>query len=959
VQPLGAEGEIVVGMSFLDRDDLRKTLEDWLATSPTALDEALDEVAASLGSNPAKARQGAIAIYEIAIARHRLADAARATYLQAQIYAVDAQFAAALQFIEKAHQLYLSAHLEIDALRTNIGRIHVLKELGQYQAAQDTAIGILSTLATSPITVDPEIIHTRKLIAAMAHQNLGVCLEQIGQYEEALQAYALAETQYRELEQAEHIGDILNNTGVVLLKLGRSEQALHAFESATQAFATHGASVKQALALANRGNVHIQRGNYILGLADLEHANATLADMAVAADRQSVLLDIAETYLSLNLYSEAQLAFEQVLNLAQQSEMAHEQARTLWGLSIALTGLQQYHAALRAIEQSAVRFRAAGNVPILCEVMLQHSRISERYRDLRLAQTQAESAYAFVAAGKWPLQQLQALLRLAELALQGSEATAAIIFLQKAESIQAGLDLPNIQVQLDHLWGRAALSRNDVAEARNKLAQALQKLEARRVYLQRADWRSTFLVDKSALYADWLQLLMQHERDTAVIFNAVEQAKSRALLDLIAGVAKPHTAQETTSPVLQKIAALQTRWSQIYDDLMSAQNIVDPSADFAALQAEALAVERAIHQLQLQVEANAQTVDAVGAPFELDKVQAALDTNTVMLSYCIDQNSIAAFVLTRDSVQCFKQICTVNEAQLANERLAVEWQRFDAGAAFVGRHLQQLTLSAREALHTLYRALIAPLLPALGPKHAQQATKLVIVPHGFLHHIPFHALFDGDDFLVDWCEISYAPSASVFALSQQRTSPANGSQAIFGVADELIPLVDEEVRAIGAVLPDSQIYLNEAATLKSVSKEAAGCALLHLACHGQYRADNPLFSALKLHDGWLHAYTLQTYSLHGATVVLSACESARGTIVANDDVLGLTRAILGAGAATLVASLWLAADQSTTFLIKTWYAQMQKGLSNAAALRQAQLETKAQFPHPFYWASFVLIGRRV
>jgi CHAT domain-containing protein len=140
--------------------------------------------------------------------------------------------------------------------------------------------------------------------------------------------------------------------------------------------------------------------------------------------------------------------------------------------------------------------------------------------------------------------------------------------------------------------------------------------------------------------------------------------------------------------------------------------------------------------------------------------------------------------------------------------------------------------------------------------------------------------------------------------------------------------------------------------------EAPGCDVLHLACHGLFRADNPMFSSLKLQDGWLTAADALGLSLPGALVTLSACESGRSGVIGGDEVLGLTRAFLGAGAATLVVSLWLAQDTTTAALMEHWYERMGEGVGRAAALRAAQLETMRRHPHPFYWAPFVLIGRR-
>jgi CHAT domain-containing protein len=93
-------------------------------------------------------------------------------------------------------------------------------------------------------------------------------------------------------------------------------------------------------------------------------------------------------------------------------------------------------------------------------------------------------------------------------------------------------------------------------------------------------------------------------------------------------------------------------------------------------------------------------------------------------------------------------------------------------------------------------------------------------------------------------------------------------------------------------------------------------------------------------------------------VTLSACESGRSAVILGYEVVGLPRAFLGAGAASVVVSLWLVQDETTTTLMTDWYRQLREGVGRAAALRAAQQALKESSPHPYYWAPFVLIGQR-
>jgi CHAT domain-containing protein len=119
-----------------------------------------------------------------------------------------------------------------------------------------------------------------------------------------------------------------------------------------------------------------------------------------------------------------------------------------------------------------------------------------------------------------------------------------------------------------------------------------------------------------------------------------------------------------------------------------------------------------------------------------------------------------------------------------------------------------------------------------------------------------------------------------------------------------------------------------------------------------------MFSSLKLHDGWLTAADVMQLDLAGSLVTLSACESGRNEVFGGDELIGLARAFLGVGASTLVVSLWLVQDEATAALMGKYYERLRDGASPAEALRTAQLEIKDERLHPYYWAPFVLVGRR-
>ena len=266
----------------------------------------------------------------------------------------------------------------LDALRTGMGRIHVLKELGRYAEALNVAGEALLQVEVESEANTVADAEARLLIAALAHQNRGVCFEQIGRYEEALVAYQEAEARYRILKIEDRIGDIVNNRGVILLYLGRTTEALQTFEAAAALFDPTDDAVWCALTLVNIGYAHTQHGDDVIGLAAFEQAVGVLSAVHADADAQVAMLDMAEAYLSLNLHAEAYAAYRNILELTEHTGMTHEQARAQWSLGIALVALGQPSAAAHAFEAAATLFDAAGNIPMLCNVLLQQSVLSQQ-----------------------------------------------------------------------------------------------------------------------------------------------------------------------------------------------------------------------------------------------------------------------------------------------------------------------------------------------------------------------------------------------------------------------------------------------------------------------------------------------------------------------------------------------------------------------------------------------------
>lgn len=270
-----------------------------------------------------------------------------------------------------------------------------------------------------------------------------------------------------------------------------------------------------------------------------------------------------------------------------------------------------------------------------------------------------------------------------------------------------------------------------------------------------------------------------------------------------------------------------------------------------------------------------------------------------------------------------------------------------------------------------YKLLIEPIKDLL-PQDPEQL--VVLIPQGSLFLVPFPALQSSKgEYLIEQHTLQIAPSIQTLAIGkpQQSTikstiSRAKSQALIVGnpapMPESLSQLTgaEAEAKAIANILQTTPI-IGEAATETNVIDKMKGAKLIHLATHGLFDEHQGLQSSLAFStsdhsDGFLTAEEILNLNLAAELVVLSACNTGRGTIT-GDGVVGLSRSFLLAGAENAMVSLWYVPDFSTSVLMTSFYRQLQENRHKPQALRQAMLSTMEEYPSPHDWAAFILVGQ--
>jgi CHAT domain-containing protein len=315
-------------------------------------------------------------------------------------------------------------------------------------------------------------------------------------------------------------------------------------------------------------------------------------------------------------------------------------------------------------------------------------------------------------------------------------------------------------------------------------------------------------------------------------------------------------------------------------------------------------------------------------------------------------------MLTAEDVQARRLEAELDSVQRLSQLL---WLNLDAVARSSASRVSGLMVNALGLLGQLYDLLIAPLSNVM-----EQHEQLIIIPHGLLHYLPFHALHNGQSYLLQRHTISYLPVASLLRYCQRTPSGTTDTVVLGHSYGGALPHTLQEAQNIAEIL-GGHIALEDDATLASLQSKAVNCRLLHLAAHGDFRPDNPLFSGLALAGGSLTTLDIFGLSLQASLVTLSACQTGRSVVGGGDELLGLMRAFFYAGASSLLLSQWTVEDRSTAQLMTTFYTELAKGATKGKALRSAQLEfiadhtsptdtATSRYAHPYFWAPFFLVG---
>ena len=419
-----------------------------------------------------------------------------------------------------------------------------------------------------------------------------------------------------------------------------------------------------------------------------------------------------------------------------------------------------------------------------------------------------------------------------------------------------------------------------------------------------------------------------------------EGVKSRTLLEMLAAKGIKGVGKKSREVLArdrrfqQEISTLRKR-SSILTELGRKAPEGEKERVEQALNKTLQDYERFINEVKLKDTELASLITVETIPVE--KIQSLLDPSTTVLEYFTTKDTTYAWLITRDRVTVHELnlgkkslLAMVNELLLSNisnrSRRPEPLITLSTGAPQAeetGRQEREINRQLfLKATQNFYRTILGPIEDGI---HTE---RLIIVPHGALHKVPFATLNDGKQFLVDKHALSFVPSLTVIDYVVKKRNKNRGRFLAFAnPKTDYVPLgfAEIEVNSISELFSKKEIYARGDATEGRAKGRTSSPDIIHFACHGEFNDKQPMQSGLLLskdadNDGPLQVHEIFGLDLRNTNlVVLSACETALSKIYGGDDLVGLSRGFIYAGTPSLLATLWEVDDQSTAILMKKFY----------------------------------------
>jgi tetratricopeptide (TPR) repeat protein len=827
--------------------------------------------------------------------------------------------------------------------------------------------------------------------ASVAHQTAGVVFREFGDIQEAIEEFKAARRFARKAGDLDRESDVSASLGMALVLAGQPRRGL----SVLDALLERSRGVPAGRILIRRANAFYVLGRNAEALRDAQAAVALLAGAGDLVWESRAVHWRAAVYLAMGdieradrdyarvetLYAECGQQVEYASARQERGVAAHvrgdlptalahlDHAQTLYdrlgifaadlavnkctvllAAGLAWDALNEVNAAVATIE------RDHGSTMRRAELLYSSAVAAAATGDLGVAQDRSAEALRLFRRQQrpWWAARAELVLLLCRFA-EGQDRSAAL--LQAAKRVSGRLDEidPARAVDAHLLTGRIALARGRRDEAARHLRIAADTRHRGQLSRRSAGW----LAQATWCEAEgrWRGMLAACDRGLALLdlhlrtlgateLRTLATANGAALAELALRYAvrreDPRLLLEWSErwrgTVLRVTPVRPLPDSDLVADLAALRNVaarmesaLDSRAAAPALQRERRRLEAAVRQRVLHTPAvEAGQAESFSTADLLDQLG---DTDLVELTDVDGQRYAVVAAAGR------LHLVHVGPVQAATHSLAHALFALRREGAGRGTYRLDLTEIGRRLEANLLGDSVRLLRG--GP--------VVVVPTGRLHAVPWGLMPSLRD-----RPTAVTPSASAWLRARRTARPEEDRVVLVG--GPRLVTGDAEVRHLAAQYPDAVVLADGDATAERVMAAMDGAWLVHMAAHGTFRGDSPLFSAIELDDGPLTVYDLERLKQAPYRVVLSSCSSAVGVAVGADELLGLVSALISLGSAGVVASVVPVNDPATVPLMTALHEHLRAGSDLAQALTLAQQAVGADPVARATAYSFIALG---
>ncbi|MGQ0542751.1 MAG: CHAT domain-containing protein, partial [Blastocatellia bacterium] len=773
---------------------------------------------------------------------------------------------AAVGHLDKATFIFGEIGRKHDSAQPQVAKLLALAMLGRYDEATATGRRALNMFVRLG----------DQLAAGKIELNLSNVVSRREKHRDAEKFCLSARRRFSQLGERSWLTMAENGLANTYSELNDFRNAEKYYASALRHAREAGMLVTEAEIEASMGNLAKFRGRFAKALNFLELSRRKFEELKMPHQMAIAELEIAGIYSELNLIGEATELFSSTAKSFRSLKMRLEEAEARKGFGFCSGRIGANTIAKRELKRTVRLYESERNAAGAASALLDLATVALgqlNYKDSLQFTIQAETLISNADSPRLipqaKLIRARALIGLGE--IESASSLLRTVYQGTGRSAQL-----NLSVAALNLLGKLSLRSGRTKESIHYFERSVKLVEKLRAPLPSEEFRMAFLSDKLEPFEILTAIYLASNRIPEA-FWYLERSRSRSLLESMTdGIgSKPQSKKLSTT-----ISALREDLNWLYSKLDRAAG-----DEARKLSDEVRRLEKKIADATRQNEstmANLSRSKAIAdSGLNISSFQQTLRPEKALIEFMLRDGVFSAFVVTNETISHTGDLCTESEILDTLGQLHFQFGSMRYGeklAASVGSILKR---RVDIILEKIYSLLLCPFEDRFGKRN------LVIVPASSLYYVPFHALRSDGKYLVESCEVSYSPGAAIWHHLDRKRRKRPRNAFLIGFADEKIPLVNREIATLKKVLPESKSFIGQAATFDVFTKNAGKFDLLHIACHGQFRPDNPLFSSLHLADGWINVRDIYSQRLKASLVTLSACETGLNMINAENLISGV------------------------------------------------------------------------